>query len=377
MPAPETRSRDGKRVGTREPRRTTSQRTAQSAAAGVAYRTRLGKAVVADSLGVLKTLKAASVQLVLTSPPFALTRSKAYGNEPSSEYLAWLLPFAREVHRVLKADGSFVLDLGGSWVPGKPVRNVYQYDVLLALMRDSRSPFLLAQDFFWLNRARLPSPVQWVNVERIRVTDAVNVVWWLAKNERPYADNRSVLRPYSQSMLKLFDEGYNPGHRPSEWNIGRDSFFRNNGGSIPSNYLPEPEAGAADLGYPTNLLAGSNTSSQDPYLTACRGHRIRAHPARFPIQFAEFFVAMLTRDRDLVVDPFAGSNTTGWAAERKGRRWHSIDVSAEYLVPSAARFGIDPAPLLRKFGVKSDSRPQLDRPRSKPPGRRAEQLRAI
>ncbi len=305
-----------------------------------AYRTRLGRAYHGDGQAVLRQSRVGTVQLVLTSPPFALTRKKAYGNKATEDYMKWFLPYARAVHRVLREDGSFVLDLGGSWEPGRPVKNVYQYELLLALLRDKEAPFLLAQEFYWLNRARLPGPIEWVNVKRVRVTDAVNVVWWLSKTDAPLADNRQVLRPYSASMLRLFENGYNSGRRPSEWDIGKTSFNRNNGGSIPNNYLGAD--GEAELGYPTNLLAGSNTGSQDAYLQACRRLGLRANPSRFPIEFAEFFLKFMSKRGSLVLDPFAGSNTTGWAAERLGRRWRAADTEGEFVAGSAARFAIEP-----------------------------------
>lgn len=325
------------------------------------YKTRLGRAVAGDGLELLNSLKPKSVRLVLTSPPFALTREKAYGNKGSQEYVKWFLPFAHAIHRVLMDDGSFVLDLGGSWQPGKPLKNVYQYELLMKLVRDRENQFVLAQEFYWLNRARLPSPIEWVNVRRIRVTDAVNVVWWLAKNEAPYADNTEVLKPYSKAMLQLLKTGYNDGVRPSEWNIGKTSFKKDNGGSIPKNYLA---TGDEKFGYPslmpTNLLAGANTASRDPYLEACRRLGISAHPARFPRDFAAFFIKFLSKPGDLVIDPFAGSNTTGWAAQGLGRRWLTADLNPSYVATSAARFKRNPSPLLKRLRVatptKSDRR---------------------
>jgi DNA modification methylase len=314
-----------------------------------AYGTKFGRADYGDGAATLAAMRAGSARLVLTSPPFALTRKKKYGNRASEDYIDWFMPYARAVHRVMRADGSFVLDLGGSWEPGRPIKNVYQYELLLALLRDKAAPFVLAQEFYWLNRARLPGPIEWVNIKRIRVTDAVNVVWWLSKTDSPYADNRQVLRPYSPSMLRLFNNGYNSGPRPSEWHIGATSFSTNNGGSIPNNYLGAD--GEAELGYPTNLLAGSNTSSHDPYLTACRDLGLRPNPARFPAEFADFFVKFLTKKQDLVVDPFAGSNTTGSSAERLGRRWRSVEIDPVFVAGSAARFAKDPARVLRRLGA--------------------------
>src|SRR5204863_8830641 len=85
-----------------------------------AYTTGFGAAYCGDSLELLAGLPDASINLVLTSPPFALQRQKTYGNKDQAEYIEWLTQFARQVHRVLKDDGSFVLDLGGAYEKGVP-----------------------------------------------------------------------------------------------------------------------------------------------------------------------------------------------------------------------------------------------------------------
>ena len=151
------------------------------------FSTSCGAAYNCDAINVLAALPADSVDLVMTSPPFALTRKKEYGNAPVERYLAWFLPFSREIYRVLKPTGSFVLDIGGAWIPGAPIRSIYHFEVAVALVRDG---FRLAQDFYWYNPARLPSPAEWVTVRRVRVKDAVNMVWWFSKTDDPKADNR-------------------------------------------------------------------------------------------------------------------------------------------------------------------------------------------
>ncbi len=99
--------------------------------------------------------------------------------------------FVPGFHRVLRDDGSLVIDIGGSWAKGLPIRSLYRYELLLRLCET----FHLAQDLYWFNPARLPSPAEWVTVRRIRVKDAVDMVWWLSKTPYPKADNRRVLRP--------------------------------------------------------------------------------------------------------------------------------------------------------------------------------------
>jgi site-specific DNA-methyltransferase (cytosine-N4-specific) len=281
-----------------------------------AYVTRWGRAYHADALDILPRLAADSVSLVLTSPPFALRRKKAYGNVAATEYVEWLWPFAQQIHRVLRPDGSFVLDLGGAWNPGRGTRSLFQYELVLRLA----SIFHLAQEVYWYNPCKLPTPAEWVTIRRTRVKDAVNVLWWFAKTEEPQADNRRVLKPYSRSMRRLLRDGYQPAMRPSQHEIG-PHFRRDNGGAIPPNLLEVP-----------------NTRSADAYIRSCRAAELPVHPARFPPAVPEFFVRFLTRPGQLVLDPFAGSNVTGQVAEQLDRKWLSVEINADYVAGSRLRF---------------------------------------
>ena len=163
------------------------------------YKTGLGRAYYADCLDVLKLTPKNSVDLVITSPPFALRRKKSYGNVSAEKYCEWFWPFAEGIARVLKPKGSFVLDIGGSWNKGKPTRTLYHFELLLKLC-GALGPFMLAQEFYWYNPAKMPAPAQWVTVDRVRVKDSVNPIWWLARSSNPKASNRRVLKPYTKSM---------------------------------------------------------------------------------------------------------------------------------------------------------------------------------
>jgi len=281
-----------------------------------AYTTGWGSAYHANALDVLREMPADSVALVLTSPPFALRRRKAYGNVDASEYVEWLWPFAEQIHRVLRPDGSFVLELGGAWNRGTGTRSLFQYELVLRLCR----LFHLAQDFYWYNPSKLPTPAEWVTIRRTRVKDAVNTLWWFAKTTSPQADNRRVLRPYSRSMRRLLRDGYQPAQRPSQHEIS-PHFRRDNGGAIPPNLLTIP-----------------NTRSNDDYFRRCRAAGLPIHPARFPPALPEFFIRFLTEPRQLVVDPFAGSNVTGHVAESLQRYWVSVEINADYVRGSRLRF---------------------------------------
>ncbi|MCK9994566.1 MAG: hypothetical protein Dbin4_03086 [Alphaproteobacteria bacterium] len=284
------------------------------------YQTQWGAAYLADSIQFMKGMHDNSVDLVITSPPFALKRKKEYGNEDEDKYVEWFLSFAPDILRILKSDGSFILDLGGAYIPGFPVRSVYMFDLLVRLVKETG--FYLAQEFYHYNPSRLPAPAEWVNVRRIRVKDSVNVVWWLSKNQNPKADNRKILKPYSESMKGLLKNGYKAKLRPSGHDIS-DKFSKNNGGAIPPN-----------------LLEMANTDSNGKYQKKCREHGVKVHPARFPPAFPEFFIKFLTDENDVVYDPFAGSNTTGYIAECLSRYWVASELSEEYLKGSTFRFDL-------------------------------------
>lgn len=290
----------------------------------IAYSTRGGAQIVGDSRDLLRLLPEESVDLIVTSPPFALLRKKAYGNEDQHAYVDWLSEFGRLSLPVLRNTGSLVIDLGGAYQRGAPVRSLYNYRVLLAFV--DKLGYHLAEEFFWFNPAKLPSPVEWVNKRKIRATDAVNTVWWLSKTEYPKADVRKVLTKYSDRMEQLLrnpEKYYDPATRPSHHSIGR-GFGRNNGGAIPKNLLQIP-----------------NTESNSFYLRACKELGLRSHPARFPADLPRFFIEFLTEKNDLVVDLFSGSNTTGYVAEHLGRRWLAFELDPEYAALSILRFLAD------------------------------------
>lgn len=282
------------------------------------YSTNYGAAYLGDSLNLIEKIPENSINLIVTSPPFALTRKKEYGNESADKYIEWFLPFASEFKRVLLENGSFVLDLGGAYLRGNPIRTIYQYELLVKLCKEVG--FYLAQEFYHYNPSRLPSPAEWVTIKRIRVKDSVNSVWWLSKTPHPKADNRKVLKPYSKSMKNLLKKGYKAKLRPSGHDIS-DKFQKDNQGAIPPN-----------------LLEIANTESNSAYMRRCKQAGIKPHPARFPRGFAEFFIKFLTDEGDIVLDPFAGSNTTGFVAETLQRNWMSFEINENYLMGSKYRF---------------------------------------
>lgn len=285
------------------------------------YITELGEAYTGDARELLAALPDNSLNLVMTSPPFALQRKKEYGNKDQEEYVEWLAEFASLVKSKLKDDGSFVLDLGGAYLKGLPTRSLYQYRTLIHFCDELG--FSLAEEFFWHNPSKLPSPIEWVNKRKIRAKDSVNTIWWFGKTAWPKANVSHVLAPYSERMKKLIEDPekfYSAKSRPSGHDISM-GFGKDNGGAIPPN-----------------LLQISNAESGGRYLDTCKAVGVQGHPARFPAKLPEFFIRFLTDPGDVVLDIFAGSNTTGEVAEREGRRWLSFEERVDYVAASSFRF---------------------------------------
>jgi site-specific DNA-methyltransferase (cytosine-N4-specific) len=305
----------------------------------VAYHTLQGVSLRGDSEKVLSATSASELrgqfQLIFSSPPFPLNRKKRYDNKQGKEYVEWLSGFAGVLRELLTPDGSIVLEVGNAWEPGRPTMSTLAMESLLEFKAAGK--LYLCQEFIWHNPARLPTPAQWVTVERIRVKDSFTRLWWMSPTPRPKADNRQVLVPYSESMKALLKRGkYNAGKRPSGHNVGRTSFLKNHGGAIPANVL-------SALTLPESVIVGGNTDNDAIYRAYCKRHKLEEHPARMPVQLADFFIRLCTAGDDAILDPFAGSNVTGFAAERLGRRWLSIEARDEYATSGIGRFGLPAA----------------------------------
>jgi site-specific DNA-methyltransferase (cytosine-N4-specific) len=292
------------------------------------------------------------VQLILTSPPFPLNNKKSYGNHTGEAYRKWFVSLASLFSPLLAPTGSIVIELGNAWEPGRPVQSLLPLECLIGFVNNRRARLRLCQQFVCYNPARLPTPAQWVTIKRVRLTDSYTNVWWMARSDNPKADNKRVLRPYGRSMRNLLKRGtYNSGRRPSEHVISENGFLRRHQGSIQPNLFElDPIEGSAPIRLP-NAMRVANTSSNAFFYRTCRERGITPHPARMPPELAGFFVNFLTEPGDLVLDPFAGSNTTGFVAEVLGRRWASIDASEDYVEQSRIRFQ---DPVLKKARTRKE-----------------------
>lgn len=326
------------------------------------HKTSLGEYYIADSTNILKSnlgqnLKG-KVQLILTSPPFPLNNKKSYGNKNGEEYKKWFANRAKTFSDLLKKDGSIVIELGNAWESERPTQSLLHLESLMKFVNNPKANLRLCQEFICYNPSRLPSPAQWVTVNRIRTVDSFTHVWWMAKSDYPKADNTKILRPYSKSMRSLLKKkSYNAGKRPSEHRINDKTFLKDNKGSIMHNVielkqmdkkrdvrLPKTVNKFIEIEneeyskFPENMLSFANTSSNDFYSKNCREKGIKMHPARMPLPLASFFIEFLTDPGDIVFDPFAGSNTTGYCAELLGRKWVSIETQPKYGEQSKIRF---------------------------------------
>jgi site-specific DNA-methyltransferase (cytosine-N4-specific) len=283
------------------------------------FETQAGAMYLGNSLNFMRGhLRTHEVDLIMTSPPFGLVRKKEYGNVDADKYVEWFKPFATEFKRVLKPSGSLVIHIGSSWIVGLPTKSLYHYELVIMLCRELG--FHLAQEFFWWNPSKLPTPAEWVTVRRIRAKDAVDYVWWFSPTPWPKASNRRVLQPYSESMHDLLKNGYKAKKRPSGHDIS-NKFSRDNKASISPNFI-----------------AMANTESNSRYLRYCKEHGLEPNPARYPSAVPEYFIRMLTDPGDLVLDPFAGSCVTGEVSERLKRRWICVEIVEEYLRGALSRF---------------------------------------
>ncbi len=288
-------------------------RNARPGVVVVIYESERGLALWGTAEAVEKRLEAGSLDLIVTSPPYPLLRAKEYGNLTERDYIEWLVERAAAWKEALADTGSLMLNLGDVWMPGQPTQSLYQERVLLRLVDDLG--FHLAQRLYWHNPAKMPAPAAWVTVQRVRVTPAVESLFWLSKTANPKANNRNVLRPYSDAMRRTIAQGgTNLGARPSGHAPSADGFSADNGGSIPHA-----------------LLQASNTASNDTYSRTCRERGLKIHPARFPQELPAFAIGLTTAQGDIVYDPFAGSLTAAAVAERMGRRWVASERSLEYL----------------------------------------------
>ena len=258
-----------------------------------------------DCLAVLPTLPAASAALVMTSPPYADARLSTYGGVRPDDYVAWFLPIAEEVKRVLRPDGSFVLNIKERVVAGE--RHTYVLELILAMRR---AGWLWTEEYVWHKRNCHPG--KWPN----RFRDAWERLLHFTLSRRFVMRQEEVMVPMGEwrharlrslsATDRVRDEsrvGSGFGKRMENW-VGRDR------------------------AYPTNVLHLAAECSN------------RGHSAAFPEALPAWFIRLFTEPGGLVLDPFCGSGTTLRAASRLGRPSLGIELDPGYCRAAAADLGL-------------------------------------
>ena len=298
------------------------------------YSTKQGKCYTGDCIKLIESKEFKKyhnkVQLLFTSPPFPLLAKKKYGNMNGQEFINWFGNLSESFSKMIKDDGSIVIELGNAWNSGLPTMSTVPMEALLEFKK--RSNLHLCQEFICHNPSRLPGPAEWVNKHRVRVKDSFTRLWWLSKTPNPKADNKKILTEYSSGMKKLLKrKNYNHGLRPSGHDISEKSFLTKHKGAIPASFIE-------NIKYGENSLSISNTDNDAHYFNFCKKYNLEKHPARIQKVLVAYFINFLTDKNDLVFDPFGGSNITGYVSEYLNRKWISTELKEEYNFGSSSRF---------------------------------------
>ena len=255
-----------------------------------------------DCLEILKQIEDDSIDLIVTSPPYADQRKNTYGGIKSEEYVEWFLPRANELLRVLKPTGTFILNIKEKVVKGE--RSTYVIELILALRKQG---WLWTEEFIWHKKNSYPG--KWPN----RFRDSWERVLQFNKNRKFHMYQEEVRVPmgdWAKSRLK----------RLSETDKVRDDSRVGSGfAKNISNWVDRK------LAYPTNVLH---------LATECNNKK---HSAAFPEELPRWFIKLFTKENDMVLDPFMGSGTTLDVAEKLNRNSVGIDILDEYCQMVKAR----------------------------------------
>ncbi len=253
------------------------------------------KILMGDCLEVLATYPDSFFDLIITSPPYADSRTNTYVGIKPDDYVKWFLPRAQQMRRVLKPTGTFVLNIKEKVVDGE--RHTYVIELILALRQQG---WLWTEEFIWHKKNCYPG--KWPN----RFRDAYERCLQFNKSKQFNMYQESVMVPmgeWAQTRLKKL----------SDTDKMRDTSKVGSGlGKNVSNWLDRKMA------YPTNVL----------HLATETGNR--QHSAVFPKDLPAWFIKLFTQEYDYVLDPFCGSGTTGQVAQSLVRHSVGIEIKEEY-----------------------------------------------
>ncbi|HEY0429020.1 MAG TPA: site-specific DNA-methyltransferase [Pyrinomonadaceae bacterium] len=262
----------------------------------------LNRIICGDSLEVLRLMPDNSVDLIVTSPPYADQRKKTYGGIHPDKYVEWFLSISEELKRVLKDDGSFILNIKEKVVDGE--RHTYVLELILGLKKQG---WLWTEEYMWHKRNTTPG--KWPN----RFRDSWERCLQFNKQKKfkmfqdevmipmgDWADKR--LKNLSENDSKRFNSqvGSGFGKDISKW-VGREKAF------------------------PTNVLHLASECSN------------RSHSAAFPESLPTWFIKLFSETGDVILDPFSGSGTTCVAAKKINRQYIGIELQEDYCKIAADR----------------------------------------
>ena len=255
----------------------------------------VAKPMLGDCREVLKTLPDNSIDLVITSPPYADRRKHTYGGVAPDDYVAWFLPISAEIKRVLKPTGTFILNIKERVVNGE--RHTYVLELILAMRQQG---WLWTEEFIWHKKNSYPG--KWPN----RFRDAWERLLQFNKQRKFNMYQEAVMVPVGDWAQKRL-------RRLSPTDKVRDVSRVGSGfGKRVANWVER------EMVYPTNVLHLATET------------RNRRHSAVFPEALPEFFIKLFTKEGDWVLDPFMGSGTTLRVAYRLRRNSIGIDIMPEY-----------------------------------------------
>ncbi|MCD4656723.1 MAG: site-specific DNA-methyltransferase [Planctomycetes bacterium] len=249
-----------------------------------------------DCKDVLKNLKSNSIDLIVTSPPYADARKQTYGGIHPDKYVSWFMPITEELLRVLKPDGTFILNIKEKALNGE--RHTYVIELILEMRKQG---WLWTEEFIWHKKNSYPG--KWPN----RFRDAWEKLLQFNKTRKFNMYQETVMVPvgdWSKTRLKKL----------SDTDKIRDE------SKVGSGFGKKIENWAnRDMVYPTNVLHMA---------TECAN---KNHSATFPESLPEWFIKLFTKENDYVLDPFTGSGTTNKVAAKMNRNSIGIDVNNEYI----------------------------------------------
>jgi DNA modification methylase len=288
------------------------------------FSTRLGVALWGSCADVFSGLDE-PISLCLTSPPYPLSRPRAYGNPTEREYVDWICGLLEPIVKNLVPGGSVVLNVSNDiFLTGSPARSLYRERLVLAL--HDRLGLQKMDEIIWHNPCKAPGPIQWASLNRSQLNVAWEPVYWFTNDpSKVRSDNRRVLEPHSDKHLAFVQSGGAKQRR-----VNGDGSQRLYPGAF-----SQPTPGRI----PRNLMSvRHNCTDQATYRKYCQSIGVRHHGASMPLDLARKLVGLIAEPGGLVVDPCGGSFTTAKAAQELGYRWLSTEIMREYVVGGASRF---------------------------------------